>query len=100
MTLWLTDEFVKASLEAREEDVRRFRLESEARRHVAHDGKRRVWRWQVEPGMEEAFQDLLGWFLPSQRHVEMATEEASARRSLFRSCCRRVRLTSCCTRGA
>jgi hypothetical protein len=100
MTLWLTDEFVKASLDAREEDVRRFRLVSEARRPAAPDGKQRVWHWRVEPGMEEAFQDLLGWFLPSQRNVEMATAETSARRSLFRSCCRRVRLAACCARAA
>jgi len=33
----------------------------------------RAWRWQVEPGMEDAFQDLLGWMLPSQRGAEVET---------------------------
>ena len=38
-------------------------------------GNGRAWRWQVEPGMEEAFQDLLGWMLPSQRGAEVETAE-------------------------
>jgi len=33
----------------------------------------RAWRWRVEPGMEDAFQDLLGWMLPSHQHAEVET---------------------------
>ena len=37
------------------------------------NGNGRAWRWRVEPGMEDAFQDLLGWMLPSQQHAEVET---------------------------
>lgn len=33
----------------------------------------RVWRWRIEPDMEEAFQELLGWLLSGQRNAEMET---------------------------
>jgi len=41
----------------------------------------RAWRWQVEPGMEDAFQDLLGWMLPSQRGAEVATADSPSQSS-------------------
>ncbi|HJX61409.1 MAG TPA: hypothetical protein VJ578_02460 [Dehalococcoidia bacterium] len=36
----------------------------------------RRWRWRIEPGMEEAFRDLLGWFLPSQRDAEIQRDDS------------------------
>ena len=36
----------------------------------------RAWRWQVEPGMEGAFQDLLGWMLPGQQGAEVETADS------------------------
>ncbi len=40
------------------------------------NGNSRTWRWSVEPGMEDAFQDLLGWMLPSQRNAEIETAKS------------------------
>jgi len=37
--------------------------------------ERRIWNWKVEPGMEDAFDDLLGWLLSSQR--DAPTESAA-----------------------
>jgi len=47
----------------------------------------RVWRWRVEPGMEDAFEDLLGWLLSGQRDaiVEKATSAPALRAP---QCCR------------
>ena len=33
--------------------------------------EKRVWQWKVEPGMEDAFDDLRGWLLSSQRDTEV-----------------------------
>jgi hypothetical protein len=46
-----------------------------------HSERGRVWRWRIEPGMEEAFQDLLGWLLSSQRNAEMETADRSLGRT-------------------
>jgi hypothetical protein len=35
--------------------------------------ERRIWQWKVEPGMEDAFDDLQGWLLSSQRETEVET---------------------------
>ena len=35
--------------------------------------EKRVWQWKVEPGMEDAFDDLQGWLLSSQRDTEVET---------------------------
>jgi len=39
--------------------------------------KSSVWRWKVEPGMGDAFDDLLGWMLSSQRDTEIETAAMS-----------------------
>jgi len=67
--------------------------------------KSRVWRWKVEPGMEDAFDDLLGWMLSSQRDTEtetaaIETAKLSAVGSPFRTCCRRPMRFRCCARAA
>ncbi len=65
--MFVTDEFVTATLRMRDEEAKRILIASEARRQVGQDGHGRTWRWRIEPGMEEAFRDLLGWLLSSQQ---------------------------------
>jgi hypothetical protein len=57
----------------KEKESERLRLVSEARQQAQPGGKRRGWRWRVEPGMEEAFEDLQSWLLPSQREATVET---------------------------
>ena len=74
----LADElFVRAASQMREEEVRQVLLASEARRPTVQNSEEPVWSWRVEPGMEEAFQNLLGWLLSSQRGAEIETAAAS-----------------------
>ena len=55
-----TEEYARGTVPTKEEAMQQ-------------NGNGRTWRWQVEPGMEDAFQDLLGWMLPSQRGAEIET---------------------------
>ena len=61
MLLFGHPEMVKTTTASREE-VQRLLMERAARRA---DGSRqaKTWRWRVEPGMEEDFELLRGWFL-------------------------------------
>jgi hypothetical protein len=44
----------------------------------------RLWRWRVEPGMEEAFHHLWGWMVPSDPEaVEEPVEAMLPGASLF-----------------
>jgi hypothetical protein len=61
--------------------------------------ERRIWQWKVEPGMEDAFDDLQGWLLSSQRETEVETarvlpasspSQGLARHPLWSRCCARV----------
>jgi hypothetical protein len=73
----LSDEYVKVVLDDRARERERARLVSEAKRCAQNRrpaGRR--WRWRVEPGMEEAFRDLLDWFLPSQRDAEIHRDDS------------------------
>ena len=45
------------------------------------DIKTRTWHWKVEPGMEDAFDDLQGWLLSSQASAEIETTDTRARLS-------------------
>jgi len=72
---------VKATVQMREEEARQALLVSEAHRQAEQDRQRRVWRWRVEPGMEGAFQHLLGWLLSSQRDAKIETAAPSRRSS-------------------
>jgi hypothetical protein len=75
--MWLTEEYIRATKHMREEEIQRLQLVSEARKQAPqsrNEGRNaRTWRWHVEPGMEDAFQDLLGWMLPSQRNAGTET---------------------------
>jgi hypothetical protein len=72
-TMFLTEEYLKATMHMKEEETRRAHLISEAREQAQQNRNGRAWHWQIEPGMEDAFQDLQGWLLSSQRDAEMET---------------------------
>ena len=90
----LADElFVRAASQMREEEVRQVLLASEARRPTVQNSEEPVWSWRVEPGMEGAFQSLLGWLLSGQRGAvrEPSLPSGTYERSLCPpACCRRV----------
>ena len=73
--MWVIDYFAEATLKMKEEEAERLRLLAELPRRARPGGNARAWRWRIEPGMGEAFRDLLGWFLPSQQ--EAASETAA-----------------------
>jgi hypothetical protein len=68
-----TEEQAKATMHMKAEERRRAHLISEAREQAQHSRNGRAWHWRIEPGMEDAFQDLQGWLLSSQRDAEMET---------------------------
>ena len=72
--MWVMEEFAKATVSTREREAEQARLVSEARR-TQQDGAARSWRWSIEPGMDGAFRNLLGWLLSSQR--DASVESAS-----------------------
>jgi len=72
-TMFLTEEYLRATLHMKEEETRRAHLIAEAREQAERNRNGRAWHWQIEPGMEDAFQDLQGWLLSSQRDAEMET---------------------------
>jgi hypothetical protein len=69
----LTEEYGKATTHTKEKKMQQAHVISEAREQAQRNGNGQAWRWRVEPGMEEAFRDLLGWMLSSQRDAEMET---------------------------
>ena len=75
--MWPTVEYLTATLRMRDEEAERLGLLAEVRRLAGRDGPRRLWRWRIEPGMEEAFRDLLGWFLSSQRDAPLESAAAA-----------------------
>lgn len=87
---------VRAALEMREEEVQQTLLVSEALRQRDRDSDGREWRWRVEPGMEEAFQDLLGWMMSSQKDAKIETAASSHRSSMRANC----EPAACCKRAA
>ena len=61
--------------------------------------ERRIWQWKVEPGMEDAFDDLRGWLLSSQRETEVeraavlpgnSPPQRLGRHPMWSRCCARV----------
>jgi len=64
---------VKVAAPPTEGEMQRQPATSDLPAGAQQNGSGRAWRWQVEPGMEDAFQDLLGWMLPSQRGAEVET---------------------------
>ena len=64
---------LRAMTPTKQEDLRQEPTVSDPPAVAKESGNGRAWRWRVEPGMEETFQDLLGWMLPSQRGAEVET---------------------------
>lgn len=56
------EEALRAALASRESEAQRLSVEKAAGR-VHGNGRPTVWRWRVEPGKEESFEHLRGWFL-------------------------------------
>jgi len=69
--MWVMEEFAKATVSTREREAEQARLVSEARRQAQQGGTPHSWRWRVEPGMDGAFRNLLGWLLSSQRDASV-----------------------------
>lgn len=65
----VTPEIVQAVRQDRDREVAHLRLVREARRLRSEETppvvrqSRRVWRWKVEQGAEEAFEALRSWLL-------------------------------------
>lgn len=75
----LTQEYLKANMHMKDEEIRRAHLVAEAREQAQQSRNGRRWRWQIEPGMEDAFQELQGWLLSSQRGADVETTSAPPR---------------------
>ena len=60
----LDEATIGAAVATREEEVRRLLTQREARRQTGGRAPR-TWRWSVEPGKEEEFEHLRGWYLSS-----------------------------------
>jgi hypothetical protein len=72
--MWVIgEELARATMRTREREAEQGRLVSEARRQARQDGATRGWSWRVEPGMDGAFRNLLGWLLSSQRDAPVET---------------------------
>ena len=63
--MFTTDEVVRATVQAKEEEVGRliWLKEAQAARRAKRTGG---WRWRIEPGMEASFRYLLGWLIPGR----------------------------------
>jgi hypothetical protein len=72
-TMFRTKEYVAAVTPTEEKEMRQETETTRSPAEVQQSGNGRAWRWQVEPGMESAFQDLLGWMLSSQQGAEVET---------------------------
>ena len=64
---------VKVTTPTEEGEMQRKPVISDSPEGAQENSNGRAWRWRVEPGMEGAFQDLLGWMLPSQQGAEVET---------------------------
>ena len=65
--------FGTASVQTKGGEIQQAQATLETAEQAQQNGNGRAWRWRVEPGMENAFQDLLGWMLPGQRGAEIET---------------------------
>jgi hypothetical protein len=63
------------------------------------DMKTRIWRWKVEPGMEEAFDDLLGWLLSGQRSAAIEAAAMPPRDNQSQRPRRSPLWSRCCSRA-
>jgi hypothetical protein len=66
---------IGAAVATREEEVRRLLTEREARRQTRNRAPT-TWSWRVEPGKEEEFEHLRGWYLSSLGDTPVAAATA------------------------
>ena len=64
-----------AAVATREEEVRRLLTEREVRRQTRSRAPT-TWNWRVEPGKEEEFEHLRGWYLSSLGDAPVAAATA------------------------
>jgi len=69
--------FSKAPVQTKDGQIQQAHATLETAEQAQQNANGRAWRWRVEPGMEDAFQDLLGWMLPGQRGAEIETAISS-----------------------
>jgi hypothetical protein len=69
--------FDEYSVQTKDGEMQQAQATLETAQQAQQNGNGRAWRWRVEPGMENAFQDLLGWMLPGQRGAEIETAISS-----------------------
>jgi hypothetical protein len=65
--------FGEAPVQTKDGEIQQALATLETAERAQQNGTGRAWRWRVEAGMEDAFQDLLGWMLPGQRGAEIET---------------------------
>jgi hypothetical protein len=75
-TMFRSKEHVKATTLTNEEEMQRKPAIADSPATGQESGDGRTWRWRVEPGMEDAFQELMGWMLSSQRGAEVETADS------------------------
>ena len=71
--IMVSEELMAAVIADREREVTGFLKAHEAAkaRRANTSRRRRRWRWQVQPGMEEEFSWLRGWFLSGADEGDM-----------------------------
>jgi hypothetical protein len=67
---------IGAAVATREEEVRRLLTEREVRRQTRSRAPT-TWSWRVEPGKEEEFEHLRGWYLSSLGDAPVAAATLS-----------------------
>lgn len=83
--MWLHDNLTEAIWERGKDQSPPTRIVSWISREAGQDQDERVWRWQVGPGMEDAFQHLSGWLVPGDQDGDTRSSGRSLR--LARSLC-------------
>ena len=83
--MWLNDNFTEAIWEKGKSQSPPDLILSWISGEAGQDQDERVWRWQIEPGMQEAFQHLSGWLVPADRDDDARPSGPSLR--LARSPC-------------
>jgi hypothetical protein len=71
--MFVIGRFDKAPVQTKDGEIQQAQATLETAEQAQQNGSGRAWHWRVEPGMESAFQDLLGWMLPGQRGAEIET---------------------------
>jgi len=80
--MWLNDNFTEAIWERGKSQSPPDPILSWIGGEAGQDQAERVWHWQIEPGMDDAFQDLRGWVVPADQDDNMRRPGPPFRRAL------------------